>query len=106
MMTRGNVVHQYQHEPGQPPPMHCYGHGYLPQARHAGYLPGDNRARLYGAGGLMGGAVNLLARGPVGMAMGGTGYGYLGMDPSDPLTWPRPFNPAPGMISWLNWQSR
>lgn len=30
------------------------------------------------------------------------GPSYKGMDPSDPLTWPRPWNPVPGMISYLN----
>jgi hypothetical protein len=100
MRTR-QLVHQYQTSPGGVPPFHVYGHGYLPHAQYAGRT---GRARLYGQGGLLGGAVSLSARSPVGMARGGTGYGYLGMDPSDPQTWPRPFNPAPGMISWLNWQ--
>jgi hypothetical protein len=50
----------------------------------------------------MGGAVTLTARGLVGQSRGNTGYGYLGMDPSDPLTWPRPFVPTAGMISYLN----
>lgn len=104
MLTRHKVVHQYQHRPGLPPPLHCYGHGYLPQAQHPG--PVTSRATLYGQGGLLGGAVTLGARAPVGMTRGGSGYGYLGMDPSDPSTWPRPFNPAPGMIAWLNWQVR
>jgi len=102
MLTRGMVRHQYQSEPGAPPPFHAYGHGYLDRA---GYMSGAGRPHLYGAGGLMGGAVTLGARGPVGSRTGNTGYGYLGMDPSDPQTWPRPFNPAPGMITWLNWQS-
>jgi hypothetical protein len=64
--------------------------------------PDFTRAQLYGAGGLLGGRVTLSARGLVGQSRGNTGYGYLGMDPSDPMTWPRPFNPAPGMISYLN----
>jgi hypothetical protein len=50
----------------------------------------------------MGGAVSLNTRGWVGMRAGNTGYGYLGMDPSDSTTWPRPFNPTGGMISYLN----
>jgi hypothetical protein len=50
----------------------------------------------------MGGAVTLTAGGPTGMRRGRTGYGYLGMDPSDPSTWPRPFVPSTGMISYLN----
>lgn len=104
MLTRGNVWHQYQHAPGAPPPCHTAGHGSLPGLFYGGQL---SRPHLYGpGGGLLGGAVTLGARGPAGSARGGTGYGYLGMDPSDPASWPRPFNPAPGMISWLNWQSR
>lgn len=27
---------------------------------------------------------------------------YAGMDPSDQLTWVRPWNPQPGMIAYLN----
>jgi hypothetical protein len=30
------------------------------------------------------------------------GRPFLGMDPSDPATWTRPWNPAPGMIVFLN----
>lgn len=56
----------------------------------------------YGPGGLQGGAVVLNTAGWVGIRNGLTGYGYLGMDPSDPQTWPRPFRPAPGMIAYLN----
>lgn len=100
-MTRGPVWHQYQHEPGSAPGMHAPGHGHLPGS---GYAGPTGRARLYGSGGLLGGAVTLGARGPVGSRRGNTGYGYLGMDPSDPQTWPRPFNVAPGMIGYLNWQ--
>lgn len=106
MITGRQLTHQYGHTPGtmRPPPYHVFGHGHLEQDGYAGTRTG--RARLYGAGGLMGGAVTLTARGPVGSRLGNTGYGYLGMDPSDPQTWPRPFNPAPGMITWLNWQSK
>lgn len=31
-----------------------------------------------------------------------SGPGWKGMDPSDPSTWPRQWNPQPGMISYLN----
>ncbi len=104
MLTRGGVTHQYGTCPGgQAPPLHVHGHGHLPRSGYAGRT---GRARLYGSGGLMGGAVSLSARGPVGSKLGSTGYGYLGMDPSDPLTWPRPFNPQPGMIGYLNWQAQ
>jgi hypothetical protein len=100
-----SLVHQYGTRPGGygPPPVHTWGHGSLPRNGYAGRM---TRGQLYGAGGLLGGAVSLGARSPTGMVRGNTGYGYLGMDPSDPSTWPRPFNPAPGMIGWLNWQSR
>ena len=30
------------------------------------------------------------------------GQPYLGMDPSDPVTWVRPYNPQPGMVALLN----
>lgn len=30
------------------------------------------------------------------------GRPYTGMDPSDPSTWSRPWNPQPGMIGYLN----
>lgn len=96
MLTRRAVAHQYGHEPNNyPPPFHC-----LMPGRQ--YPEPSGRGRLYGAGGLMGGAVTLAARGMVGMRAGNTGYGYLGMDPSDSTTWPRPFVPASGMISYLN----
>jgi hypothetical protein len=84
MLTRGHVLHQPGHDRAIP--------------AHADF----SRAQLYGAGGLLGGRVTLAARGLVGQSRGNTGYGYLGMDPSDPLTWPRPFVPTPGMISYLN----
>lgn len=94
MFTRGHVTSAYHETPGAPPPVHVamYYH------QHA---PGQSRAQLYG-GGLMGGAVTLTAGAPTGMRLGDTGYGYLGMDPSAPETWPRRFNPAPGMIGRLN----
>ena len=31
-----------------------------------------------------------------------SGPSYKGMDPSDPVTWTRMWNPQPGMISYLN----
>jgi hypothetical protein len=97
MLTRGGVTHQYGHNPagGAAPPYHV--------AMQPGHYPAPSgRARMNGAGGLLGGAVTLSARGLVGQTRGNTGYGYLGMDPSDPLTWPRPFVPTCGMISYLN----
>ena len=101
MLTRRAVTHQYGHHPADysPPPFHVYHHDHQ-------YPEPTSRARLYGQGGLMGGATILNTGGWIGMRRGNTGYGYLGMDPSDPATWIRPFNPAPGMIGWLNWQSQ
>lgn len=108
-MLRNLQTHTQVHVPGAPPPLHTHAyHPGLPDHPTA-----TGRAHLYGQGGLMGGAVTLSARGPVGSRRGNTGYGYLGMDPSDPSTWVdyergiyRPFNPQPGMIAWLNWQSQ
>lgn len=84
MLTRQDVAHTYGHCAGAVPPFHAVAHA------HAAHL-GAMRAR----GGLAGGAVILTM--PPGPG-GNTGYGYLGMDPTDPSTWPRPFNPQPGMI--------
>lgn len=42
--------------------------------------------------------VTLNMVGPVGT----TDAPFMGMDPSDPLTWSRPYRPQPGMISYLN----
>jgi len=99
MMTRRVVTHQYgQHAAnGAPPPYHFYMHEHQ-------YPEPASRAALYQhGGGLLGGAVSLSLRGATGMVKGGSGYGYLGLDPSDPQTWIRPFSPAPGMISYLNY---
>ena len=65
-------------------------------------MPPHQHAPLPQRGGLAGGAV--LLRMPA--APRPTGYGYLGMDPSDPSSWPRPFNPSAGMISFLNGEIR
>jgi hypothetical protein len=101
MLTRGHVTHQYGTHPANysPPPFHVT----MPPRQ---YPEAPDRAVLYGKGGLLGGAVTLSMRGPVGSRRGNTGYGYLGMDPSAPETWPRPFNPSIGMISYLNWQAQ
>ena len=103
MLTRGFVRHQYGN-PGLndysvPPyhvtmPAHCY-------PPHAGAVDG-RPARLDG-GGLFGGAVALRMPGGSGGYSGGSGYGWLGTDPSDPQTWlRRPVNPSNGMIGRLN----
>jgi hypothetical protein len=96
MLTRGPVTWQYGHPgPGDysPPPWHATMHPHQYTPHH----PSQGRPPM----GLEGGAVILTGvrggpdRGPGGLL-------YLGMDPSDPATWPRPFNPAPGMIGYLN----
>ena len=96
MITRGQVTPQYDHHPGAAPPQHAGGHGHQQYAHMT-------RGQLYGHNGLLGGAVTLTSRGFVGSAVGNTGYGYLGNDPSAPETWTRPFRPMPGMISFLNY---
>lgn len=95
MLTRGSVTHQYGDHPANcsPPPLHAYMHEHQ--------YPAPPLPR--GAGGLLGGAVTLTSRGWVGSKVGNTGYGYLGMDPSDSSTWPRPFVSTSGMISYLNY---
>jgi hypothetical protein len=98
MFTRRGVAHQYG-DPGpddhSAPPFHCTMHPHQYPAHASEY-----------GGGLRGGVVPLTAVAPVGIRRGGTGYGYLGMDPSDPLTWVvRPFAPSAGMIAYLNVQS-
>lgn len=99
MLTRGTVGHQYgQTWQGDwtPPPYHAPVQPLAPPR-------GRPLMSRYGGGGLAGGAVALNTAGWVGISRGNSGYGYLGMDPSDATTWPRPFNPAPGMIAYLNW---
>jgi hypothetical protein len=36
------------------------------------------------------------------LPVGADGQPFLGMDPSAPATWVRPYNPQPGMIARLN----
>lgn len=60
---------------------------------------------MYGRGMIRLGGVRLLTpRGPAGPVgpIPGTDLPYQGMDPSDPKTYIRPYNPQPGMISYLN----
>jgi hypothetical protein len=51
-----------------------------------------------------GGAVALVQLGaPAGVVtQPGSDHPYQGMDPSDPTTYVRRYNPAPGMIAYLN----
>lgn len=44
----------------------------------------------------------LTVTGPVAMAGLPGGQPFLGMDPSNPATWVRPYRPQPGMIGYLN----
>jgi hypothetical protein len=48
-----------------------------------------------------GGSLRISA--PLPVEIPGTGMPYAGMDPSNPLTYVRPWNPQPGMISQLNY---
>jgi len=61
-------------------------------------LPGWGATWRRGARPCSGGAL-VLAPLPVGPV---EGQPFLGMDPSAPATWVRPWNPQPGMISYLN----
>ena len=56
------------------------------------------------ATGLRGGSVALVQLGqPAGVvSQPCSDHPYQGMDPSDPLTFVRPYNPQPGMIAYLN----
>jgi hypothetical protein len=58
----------------------------------------------YGARPCRGGGVAVQLGGPAG-PVGPTpnGMSFNGMDPSDPTTYVRPYNPQPGMIAWLNY---
>jgi hypothetical protein len=77
MITRCSVFPPAAHDPAAPPPLHAVG------LEHRGQLP----AR----GGLAGGAV--VFTGIPSTPGGSSGFGYLGMDITDPGSWPRPFNP-------------
>lgn len=98
----------FAHQYGSPgindysaPPFHVTMHSSQYPAHHT---MAGRAVATPGGGGLMGGAVRLNTAGRTGIRRGSTGYGYLGMDPSDPTTWPRPFNPSSGMIGYLNYR--
>jgi hypothetical protein len=61
-------------------------------------------SEVLGAPLLRGGAVALVQLGaPAGVvSQPGSDHPYQGMDPSDPTTYVRRYNPAPGMIGYLN----
>jgi hypothetical protein len=98
MFTRQFVTGQYHGTQGLPPPLHVA----MPYHQQAAGLTRDQMYGAVGAGLMGGAAAGFAADAPTGMAVGDTGYGYLGMDPSSPQTWVRKFNPAPGMIGRLN----
>jgi hypothetical protein len=88
MLTRGGVAHQYGEG------------GYYPAPYHVVFLqdsyPGEGGrpevARL-----------EPVALNPGVMMAGAAGFRpYVGMDPSDPGTWSRPYNPQPGMFGRLH----
>lgn len=72
------------HGPGR---HHFAGYKYMPGATGIG-RPGS------------GGAPYITA--PLPMSVPGTDMPWSGMDPSNPLTYVRPWRPAPGMIARLN----
>jgi len=88
MLTRGGVAHQYG------------AGGYYPEPYHVVFLtdsyPGE------------GGRPEVARMAPVELnpavtAAGGAGFRpYVGMDPSDPGTWSRPYNPQRGMFDRLH----
>lgn len=87
-MTRDLSQHTASHVIGQPPPLHC-----LHPAHQALTMPPR--------GGLVGGGVVLL--GLPSTPGGSAAYGYLGMDITDPASWPRPFNPCPTGAWFVRW---
>lgn len=68
--------------------------------------PGWHPHVLASSGSLVRGGAPELAPlyGPAGLVgpVGATDHPYQGMDPSDPVTWVRPYNPQGGMVGWLN----
>ncbi len=70
---------------------HSAHHPHVSATEHGALIRGGALALapLYGPAGLVGPA-------------GSTDNPYTGMDPSNPVTWVREYNPQPGMISYLN----
>lgn len=89
MITRCGVPPMYAHDPGAAPPMHAV------HPAHRGQLPGRG-------GGLAGGAV--VFTGLPSTPGGSSGYGYLGMDITDPASWPRPYQPQQTGAWFVRWQ--
>jgi hypothetical protein len=87
MLTRRMVDHQYAHG------------GYYPEPYHVVFLtdayPVSGRPEVA--------RVAPVALNPAVTASGGAGFRpYVGMDPSDPGTWSRPYNPQEGMFRRLH----
>jgi hypothetical protein len=87
MLTRGGLAHQYAQG------------GYYPEPYHVVFL-----ADAYPVAGRPEVArVAPAALNPAVTAAGGAGFRpYVGMDPADPGTWPRPYNPQEGMFARLH----
>ena len=95
MLTRGGVRHQYGCHPRDysAPPFHVI----MQPAQYPVNNTRDDRplSRIPPF-------IPLAVAGQVGVRRGimsNYDAGYLGMDPTDPMSWPRPLNVAPGMIS-------
>src|SRR5215469_17159545 len=90
MLTRGDVTHQYGFAGYYAEPFHTL---MLSDAYPASVTdPRPAVSRMY-----------QVPLNPVVMSSGLAGFRpYLGMDPSDPGTWQRPYNPAPGMFARLH----
>lgn len=108
MITRCSIFPPEPHDPAAPPPLHAVSPADRAAWSGRAVTPGGPLAagtsepaqaaagpRGYGAarGGLLGGAV--VFTGLPSTPGGSSGYGYLGMDITDPASWPRPFNPQP-----------
>ena len=87
MLTRGGVAHQYATG------------GYYPEPYHVVFLadayPVDGRPEVA--------RIAPAPLNPAVTAAGGAGFRpYVGMDPSDPGTWSRPYRPGRGMFARLH----
>jgi len=80
MITRCSVFPAAAHDPYAPPPLHA--------------VAPEHRGQLPARGGLAGGGA-VVFTGIPSTPGGSSGYGYLGMDITEPESWPRPFSPQP-----------
>jgi hypothetical protein len=87
MLTRGAVTHQYGYAGYYAEPYHVL------MLEDAYPVAGTREVARYAQ----------IPLNPLVMTSGLAGFRpYLGMDPSDPGTWQRPFNPQPGMFTRLH----